>query len=62
MFVPFFMCSQEEQYFINGKLPDFHQVDIPDMWIGLSGPLWFGAHENVKKDIAILYTINEKAV
>ncbi|XP_005917437.1 macrophage mannose receptor 1 [Haplochromis burtoni] len=28
--------SQEEQYFINGKLPDFHQVDIPDMWIGLS--------------------------
>lgn len=56
------MCSQEEQYFINGKLPDFHQVDIPDIWIGLSGPLWFGAHENVKKDIAILYTINEKAV
>ncbi|XP_034047429.1 C-type mannose receptor 2-like [Thalassophryne amazonica] len=28
--------SQEEQYFVNGKLPDFHQVDIPDMWIGLS--------------------------
>lgn len=49
MFVPFFMCSQEEQYFINGKLPDFHQVDIPDMWIGLSGPLWFRARENVKK-------------
>lgn len=43
------MCSQEEQYFINGKLPDFHQVDIPDMWIGLSGPLWFRARENVKK-------------
>lgn len=29
--------SQEEQFFINGKLPDFHQVDIPDIWIGLSG-------------------------
>uniref|UniRef100_A0A674MZJ4 C-type lectin domain-containing protein n=1 Tax=Takifugu rubripes TaxID=31033 RepID=A0A674MZJ4_TAKRU len=27
------MCSQEEQFFINGKLPDFHQVDIPDIWI-----------------------------
>lgn len=31
------MHSQEEQFFINGKLPDFHQVDIPDIWIGLSG-------------------------
>lgn len=31
------MRSQEEQFFINGKLPDFHQVDIPDIWIGLSG-------------------------
>ncbi|XP_068609207.1 uncharacterized protein [Brachionichthys hirsutus] len=28
--------SPEEQYFINGKLPDFHHVDIPDIWIGLS--------------------------
>ncbi|KAK2888177.1 uncharacterized protein [Channa argus] len=28
--------SQEEQFFINGKLPEFHQVDIPDIWIGLS--------------------------
>ncbi|KAG7499177.1 macrophage mannose receptor 1-like [Solea senegalensis] len=28
--------SQEEQFFINGKLPDFHQTDIPDIWIGLS--------------------------
>ncbi|KAM8872531.1 uncharacterized protein ACB058_004460 isoform 1-T1 [Synchiropus picturatus] len=28
--------SQEEQFFINGKLPDYHQVDIPDIWIGLS--------------------------
>ncbi|XP_047200502.1 macrophage mannose receptor 1 [Hippoglossus stenolepis] len=28
--------SQEEQFYINGKLPDFHQVDIPDIWIGLS--------------------------
>ncbi|XP_023264465.1 macrophage mannose receptor 1-like [Seriola lalandi dorsalis] len=28
--------SQEEQFFINGQLPEFHQVDIPDIWIGLS--------------------------
>ncbi|XP_026210251.1 C-type mannose receptor 2, partial [Anabas testudineus] len=28
--------SQEEQFFINGNLPDFHHVDIPDIWIGLS--------------------------
>ncbi|KAK7896517.1 hypothetical protein WMY93_021842 [Mugilogobius chulae] len=28
--------SQEEQYFINSRLPDFHHVDIPDIWIGLS--------------------------
>ncbi|TNN53351.1 Macrophage mannose receptor 1 [Liparis tanakae] len=28
--------SQEEQFFINGKLPDFHLVDVPDIWIGLS--------------------------
>lgn len=32
-------CSQDEQFFINGYLPDFHQVDIPDIWIGLSGTL-----------------------
>ena len=32
-------CSQEEQFFINGRLPEFHQVDIPDIWIGLSGTL-----------------------
>lgn len=41
------MCSQEEQFFINGNLPDFHQVDIPDIWIGLSGILHtvcFDAH------------------
>ncbi|XP_014906843.1 macrophage mannose receptor 1 [Poecilia latipinna] len=31
-----FINSQEEQFFINGKLPDFHQVDIPDIWIGFS--------------------------
>ncbi|XP_023194031.1 macrophage mannose receptor 1-like [Xiphophorus maculatus] len=31
-----FINSQEEQFFINAKLPDFHQVDIPDIWIGLS--------------------------
>ena len=31
------MCSQDEQFYINGNLPDFHQVDIPDIWIGLSG-------------------------
>ncbi|KAM3599721.1 uncharacterized protein V6R79_010309 [Siganus canaliculatus] len=28
--------SEEEQFFINGYLPDFHQVNIPDLWIGLS--------------------------
>ncbi|KAJ3605426.1 hypothetical protein NHX12_027473 [Muraenolepis orangiensis] len=28
--------SQEEQYFINGFLPDLHHIDIPDIWIGLS--------------------------
>uniref|UniRef100_A0AAQ5YQG0 C-type lectin domain-containing protein n=1 Tax=Amphiprion ocellaris TaxID=80972 RepID=A0AAQ5YQG0_AMPOC len=28
--------SEDEQFFINGKLPDFHQVEIPDIWIGLS--------------------------
>ncbi|XP_041666073.1 macrophage mannose receptor 1 [Cheilinus undulatus] len=31
-----YINNQEEQYFINGKLPDFHQVDIPDIWLGLS--------------------------
>ncbi|XP_066502466.1 lymphocyte antigen 75, partial [Hoplias malabaricus] len=28
--------SQDEQYFINAQLPDLHQVDIPDVWIGIS--------------------------
>ncbi|KAK0140767.1 C-type mannose receptor 2 [Merluccius polli] len=28
--------SQEEQYFVNGFLPDLHHTDIPDIWIGLS--------------------------
>ncbi|CAL8384873.1 unnamed protein product [Gadus morhua 'NCC'] len=28
--------SQEEQYYINGFLPDLHHIDIPDLWIGLS--------------------------
>ncbi|KAK1883605.1 Macrophage mannose receptor 1 [Dissostichus eleginoides] len=28
--------NQDEQFYINGKLPDFHQVEIPDLWIGLS--------------------------
>ncbi|XP_063066766.1 macrophage mannose receptor 1, partial [Engraulis encrasicolus] len=28
--------SKEEQLFINAQLPDFNQVDIPDIWIGLS--------------------------
>lgn len=31
------VCSQEEQFYINGNLPDFHQVNVPDIWIGLSG-------------------------
>nr|XP_040053507.1 macrophage mannose receptor 1 [Gasterosteus aculeatus aculeatus] len=28
--------SEEEQFFVNGNLPDFHHVDVPDIWIGLS--------------------------
>lgn len=28
--------SQEEQYYINGLLPNFHQAAVPDIWIGLS--------------------------
>lgn len=31
------MCSQEEQHYINGLLPNFHQAAVPDIWIGLSG-------------------------
>lgn len=31
--------SQEEQFYINGQLPDFHQLEVPDVWIGLSGEL-----------------------
>lgn len=38
MFV--FISSEEEQFFINAQLPDFHQVDIPDLWIGISGE-WY---------------------
>lgn len=48
------MCSQEEQFYINGKLPDFHQVDIPDIWIGLSGTLHavcFDSHIYIKGDV-----------
>uniref|UniRef100_A0A3B3YYE1 C-type lectin domain-containing protein n=1 Tax=Poecilia mexicana TaxID=48701 RepID=A0A3B3YYE1_9TELE len=37
-----FINSQEEQFFINGKLPDFHQVDIPDIWIGEA---WVGLND-----------------
>ncbi|XP_036384637.1 C-type mannose receptor 2 [Megalops cyprinoides] len=29
--------SEEEQFFINAQLPDLHQVDVPDVWIGVSG-------------------------
>ncbi|XP_067232917.1 C-type mannose receptor 2-like [Chanodichthys erythropterus] len=28
--------NEAEQFFINAQLPDFHQVDIPDLWIGIS--------------------------
>lgn len=35
MFV--FISSEEEQFFINAQLPDFHLVDVPDLWIGISG-------------------------
>ncbi|TRY84221.1 hypothetical protein DNTS_026642 [Danionella cerebrum] len=28
--------SEDEQFFINAQLPDFHQVDLPDLWIGIS--------------------------
>ncbi|XP_062410864.1 macrophage mannose receptor 1-like [Sardina pilchardus] len=28
--------NAEEQFYINAQLPDFHQVEIPDIWIGLS--------------------------
>ncbi|KAF4077177.1 hypothetical protein AMELA_G00205040 [Ameiurus melas] len=28
--------NEEEQYFINAMLPDLHQVDIPDVWLGVS--------------------------
>lgn len=32
------LCSsQDEQYFVNAQLPDLHQVDVPDVWIGISG-------------------------
>ncbi|XP_055010163.1 macrophage mannose receptor 1 [Boleophthalmus pectinirostris] len=42
--------SQEEQYFINGKLPDFHHVDIPDIWIGLSDMYQDGEFKWVDKN------------
>lgn len=29
--------SEDEQFFINALLPDIHQVDLPDVWIGVSG-------------------------
>ncbi|XP_062868150.1 macrophage mannose receptor 1 [Trichomycterus rosablanca] len=28
--------SEDEQFFINALLPDLHQVDLPDVWIGVS--------------------------
>ncbi|KAM6984695.1 C-type mannose receptor 2-like [Aplochiton taeniatus] len=27
--------SEEEQFYINSMLPDFHHTDIPDIWIGV---------------------------
>lgn len=53
-FVSFLVCSQEEQFYINGKLPDFHQVDVPDVWIGLSGTLhavYFDSHIYINGDV-----------
>uniref|UniRef100_W5M942 C-type lectin domain-containing protein n=1 Tax=Lepisosteus oculatus TaxID=7918 RepID=W5M942_LEPOC len=28
--------SEQEQFYINGFLPDLQQVEVPDIWIGLS--------------------------
>ncbi|XP_033951501.2 uncharacterized protein [Pseudochaenichthys georgianus] len=41
--------NQDEQFYINGKLPDFHQVEIPDLWIGLSDKDQDGAFKWVDK-------------
>ncbi|RVE65935.1 hypothetical protein OJAV_G00121150 [Oryzias javanicus] len=41
--------SEEEQFFINGNLPDFHNVDIPDIWIGLSDMVQDGVFKWVDK-------------
>ncbi|CAG5867752.1 unnamed protein product [Menidia menidia] len=41
--------SQEEQFFINSKLPDFHNADVPDLWIGLSDMDQDGAFRWVDK-------------
>ncbi|XP_061589669.1 macrophage mannose receptor 1 [Cololabis saira] len=47
--------SQDEQFFINGKLPDFHQVEIPDIWLGLSDKDQDGVFQWVDKT-AIAYS------
>jgi len=39
-----FISSEAEQFFINAQLPDFHQVDLPDLWIGISGE-WCMQHK-----------------
>ncbi|KAK5879066.1 hypothetical protein CesoFtcFv8_024411 [Champsocephalus esox] len=43
--------NQDEQFYINGKLPDFHQVEIPDLWIGLSDKDQDGAFKWVDKSL-----------
>lgn len=49
-----FVCisSEEEQFFINAQLPDFHQVDIPDLWIGISGE-WYSPCKIIKMNAPI---------
>ncbi|XP_007252805.3 macrophage mannose receptor 1 [Astyanax mexicanus] len=37
------ITSEDEQFFINAQLPDLHQVDIPDVWIGISDMAQDGA-------------------
>ncbi|XP_035247102.1 macrophage mannose receptor 1 [Anguilla anguilla] len=47
--------SEEEQFFINAQLPDLHQVDVPDVWIGISDKNQDGTFQWADND-AISYT------
>ncbi|XP_062340567.1 macrophage mannose receptor 1 [Osmerus eperlanus] len=42
--------SQDEQYFLNSRLPDFHQTDVPDVWIGVSDKDQDGTFQWVDKN------------